>query len=252
MISTDGAAGTSSRRHAAARSAVPTGQQPTARDPGRRRGRRPRSTGWRSCAATTTSRSAWSPTAAGGPGLGAARRRDVDRGLRRRGLAGGSRPRRGAGVPLAAGPPPVLRGARQPSASLRCARAQRGQPGRPHRGPRRPGSPGRRAAGDRDRPGRRSLSSGESLRRRHRARGLPRRGVGDDARGVPAVRRGTAAAAQPTTSCTRSRTRPAGCGAELEQRAREGSENELEHSTAAWHRLLALFTAVHAGSSTRA
>lgn len=36
-------------------------------------------------------------------------------------------------------------------------------------------------------------------------------------------------------------------GAELEQRAREGSENELENSTAAWHRLLALFTAVHDG-----
>jgi hypothetical protein len=36
-------------------------------------------------------------------------------------------------------------------------------------------------------------------------------------------------------------------GAELEQRALEGSENELETSTGAWHRLLALFTAVHDG-----
>jgi hypothetical protein len=36
-------------------------------------------------------------------------------------------------------------------------------------------------------------------------------------------------------------------GAELEQRALEGSEVDLEHSSAAWHRLLALFGAVHAG-----
>lgn len=37
-------------------------------------------------------------------------------------------------------------------------------------------------------------------------------------------------------------------GAELEQRAREGSsEEDLEHSTAAWHRLIALFEAVHGG-----
>ena len=36
-------------------------------------------------------------------------------------------------------------------------------------------------------------------------------------------------------------------GAELERRVGEGSENELENSTAAWHRLLALFTAVHEG-----
>lgn len=36
-------------------------------------------------------------------------------------------------------------------------------------------------------------------------------------------------------------------GAELEQRALEGSEVDLEHSCAAWHRLLALFGAVHAG-----
>ncbi|ROT31686.1 DNA methyltransferase [Micromonospora sp. HM5-17] len=35
--------------------------------------------------------------------------------------------------------------------------------------------------------------------------------------------------------------------AELEQRAVEGTEEDLEHSTAAWHRLLALFTAVHRG-----
>nr|WP_305080868.1 hypothetical protein [Pseudonocardia terrae] len=36
-------------------------------------------------------------------------------------------------------------------------------------------------------------------------------------------------------------------GAELEQRALEGSEDELETSTAVWHRLLALFRAVHDG-----
>jgi hypothetical protein len=36
-------------------------------------------------------------------------------------------------------------------------------------------------------------------------------------------------------------------GAELEQRALEGSEEDLEHSTAAWHRLIALFEAVHGG-----
>ncbi len=35
--------------------------------------------------------------------------------------------------------------------------------------------------------------------------------------------------------------------AELEQRAQEGSEDELENSHAAWHRLLALFAAVHSG-----
>ncbi|MEU7691379.1 Eco57I restriction-modification methylase domain-containing protein [Microbispora hainanensis] len=35
--------------------------------------------------------------------------------------------------------------------------------------------------------------------------------------------------------------------AELEQRAIEGSEEELTHSHAAWHRLLALFRAVHSG-----
>ncbi|MBE3011912.1 hypothetical protein IL992_22320 [Microbispora sp. NEAU-D428] len=35
--------------------------------------------------------------------------------------------------------------------------------------------------------------------------------------------------------------------AELEQRAIEGSEEELENSHAAWHRLLALFRAVHSG-----
>lgn len=35
--------------------------------------------------------------------------------------------------------------------------------------------------------------------------------------------------------------------AELETRANEGSEEELEHSTAAWHRLRALFRAVHDG-----
>ena len=35
--------------------------------------------------------------------------------------------------------------------------------------------------------------------------------------------------------------------AELERRAQEGSEDELENSTAAWHRLLALFTAVYHG-----
>lgn len=34
---------------------------------------------------------------------------------------------------------------------------------------------------------------------------------------------------------------------ELEQRALEGTEDELESSTAAWHRLLALFRAVHSG-----
>ncbi|MEA2202907.1 MAG: hypothetical protein QOI89_3615, partial [Solirubrobacteraceae bacterium] len=36
-------------------------------------------------------------------------------------------------------------------------------------------------------------------------------------------------------------------GAELEQRALEGSEVDLEHSSAAWHRLLAVFEAVYAG-----
>ncbi len=36
-------------------------------------------------------------------------------------------------------------------------------------------------------------------------------------------------------------------GAELEQRALEGSDEDLEHSTAAWHRLIALFEAVHGG-----
>ncbi len=36
-------------------------------------------------------------------------------------------------------------------------------------------------------------------------------------------------------------------GAELQQRAREDSEVDLEHSSAAWHRLLALFDAVHTG-----
>ncbi|MET8307294.1 type IIL restriction-modification enzyme MmeI [Micromonospora sp. NPDC005173] len=35
--------------------------------------------------------------------------------------------------------------------------------------------------------------------------------------------------------------------AELEQRATEGSEEDLEHSSAAWHRLLALFSAVYQG-----
>ncbi|GLZ14517.1 hypothetical protein Acsp04_47520 [Actinomadura sp. NBRC 104425] len=35
--------------------------------------------------------------------------------------------------------------------------------------------------------------------------------------------------------------------ADLEQRVREGSEEELEHTTAAWHRLLALFDAVYRG-----
>jgi hypothetical protein len=35
--------------------------------------------------------------------------------------------------------------------------------------------------------------------------------------------------------------------AELEQRALEGTEEELENSHAAWHRLLALFSAVHSG-----
>lgn len=35
--------------------------------------------------------------------------------------------------------------------------------------------------------------------------------------------------------------------AELEQRAIEGSEEDLEHTTAAWHRLLALFEAVYFG-----
>ena len=35
--------------------------------------------------------------------------------------------------------------------------------------------------------------------------------------------------------------------ADLEQRAIEGSEEDLEHTSAAWHRLLALFTAVHQG-----
>ncbi len=35
--------------------------------------------------------------------------------------------------------------------------------------------------------------------------------------------------------------------AELEQRATEGSEEDLEHSSAAWHRLLALFSAVYHG-----
>lgn len=35
--------------------------------------------------------------------------------------------------------------------------------------------------------------------------------------------------------------------AELEQRAIEGSEEDLEHSSAAWHRLLALFNAVYRG-----
>jgi hypothetical protein len=35
--------------------------------------------------------------------------------------------------------------------------------------------------------------------------------------------------------------------AELEQRALEGSEDDLEHSSAAWHRLLALFGAVYHG-----
>ncbi|GAA0406505.1 N-6 DNA methylase [Micromonospora gifhornensis] len=35
--------------------------------------------------------------------------------------------------------------------------------------------------------------------------------------------------------------------AELEQRVTEGSEEDLEHSTAAWHRLLALFHAVYHG-----
>lgn len=34
---------------------------------------------------------------------------------------------------------------------------------------------------------------------------------------------------------------------ELERRVTEGSEEDLEHTTAAWHRLLALFHAVHSG-----
>lgn len=38
-----------------------------------------------------------------------------------------------------------------------------------------------------------------------------------------------------------------GLCAELEQRALEGTEEELENSQAAWHRLLALFAAVHGG-----
>ncbi|TKK87527.1 hypothetical protein FDA94_17010 [Herbidospora galbida] len=38
-----------------------------------------------------------------------------------------------------------------------------------------------------------------------------------------------------------------GLCAELEQRALEGSENDLEQTQAAWHRLLALFNAVYAG-----
>lgn len=36
-------------------------------------------------------------------------------------------------------------------------------------------------------------------------------------------------------------------GAELQERANEGSEVELSHSTAAWHRLIALFRAVYSG-----
>ncbi|HZO66585.1 MAG TPA: DNA methyltransferase [Kribbellaceae bacterium] len=38
-----------------------------------------------------------------------------------------------------------------------------------------------------------------------------------------------------------------GLRADLEQRAIEGSEEDLEHTSAAWHRLLALFTAVYRG-----
>ncbi|MFI5802206.1 Eco57I restriction-modification methylase domain-containing protein [Streptomyces sp. NPDC051561] len=38
-----------------------------------------------------------------------------------------------------------------------------------------------------------------------------------------------------------------GLCADLEQRARDTSEEDLEHSTAAWHRLVALFHAVYAG-----
>ena len=90
-----------------------------------------------------------------GAGLGAARRRHDRRRLRLRGLARGSRPGRGAGVPVAAGAPPVLRRARR-RALPALLRSERRQPGGGHRGPRRAGAPGGRAAGRRDRPGRRS------------------------------------------------------------------------------------------------
>ncbi len=60
-----------------------------------------------------------------GAGPRAARRRHVGCGVRRRGLAGGSRPRRGAGVPLAAGAAPVLRRCPTPSACPRCGSAAR-------------------------------------------------------------------------------------------------------------------------------
>ena len=63
-----------------------------------------------------------------------------------------------------------------------------------------------------------------------RARGLPRRGHGDDAHRLPAVRRGTPAAARRQRAVRARPTRPGGSCAELEQRATEGSEEDLEHT----------------------
>ena len=158
--SPDARARSSPTRRAAARPGLSDpGQQPDGPRRRARRGRRPRSTGSPSCAATTTSSSAWSPTAAGGRWSG-------------RRAAASRRPRCSTPWP----------GRRQPTAtwcgrSARCwaaagssacpttsacpalLRAQPGQPGGHHRGPRRAGPPGRRAAGRRDRPGRRPRSA---------------------------------------------------------------------------------------------
>ena len=85
----------------------PARPAPTARS--RRLVRGPRRPAGPAVPRTTASSSAWSPTAAGGPGLGAARRRHHHGRLRRDHLARASRAGRRPRVPVPAGTPPVLR-----------------------------------------------------------------------------------------------------------------------------------------------
>ena len=181
-----------------------------------------------------------------GAGLGAARRRDDDRGVRRRGLAGGRRPRRGARVPLAAGAPPVLRGARRRAPALRCwKRSEDSQEDLTE------------ALGVQVRQAVELLVTAIGRADAHCARARAWRNVT-----AHEVYRGAVSVMMrvvfllfaeerrllPSDNELYAQSYSAGrLGAELEQRAREGSENELENSTAAWHRLLALFTAVHDG-----
>ncbi len=141
--------------------------------------------------------------------------------------------RRFFALPVEQGLAALLRGERQPPAGGRR--------------PARCAGPPRRRAADRDARPRGSRPPRRAAAGPGERRGLPRRGHGDDATGVPVRRRGATAAADRRSSATTETLAASTLRAQLQERADRDGEDPLERSTAAWHRVLALFRAVHGG-----